>query len=246
MSEPLTPIIESAVRQLFPPQDVAAAIRALEQACDLDPHGRSLSDPTDSDDLRLHLLALSQGDLRKLRDAILVANRDFRDLKPVNIAVFALEVSGNTARARRLRWWCRSCLAVIAIATAVGFALGAWNTPSIWLGLPMGAVAVVLQGLTRCTAIQPVGRLWSIPAASFLTIPIWAALSAKPEVTAAVALLAGLGLRLAAAKRQWRDAGLQRLWARSGSRNLALTLAVSTSGGILLVGLSYLAGRLFH
>jgi len=80
MAPSLTPKTEQHIAALFPPEQRAEAARLLRDECG---HNLPLcSDKSDShiERLRFAALRISTGNVEKLKDAINIAKRDWRDL----------------------------------------------------------------------------------------------------------------------------------------------------------------------
>lgn len=80
MARPLSPNVTKAVERLFSGESKAEVVRLLtEQCADNLPNCKN-EDEYDLEDLRFQVLKLSDGNIEKLRAAVLLANQDWRDL----------------------------------------------------------------------------------------------------------------------------------------------------------------------
>ena len=90
----LSPATIERLRRLFPPGDVAAAVRLLAEGCaeNLPLIGRPVT-PKSLERLRFAAIRVSGGELVRLREAISVAQNDWRDL--LVAAEFAADLTAH-------------------------------------------------------------------------------------------------------------------------------------------------------
>ena len=80
MALPLTPNVAKAVEKLFGDENKEEVVRLLTEQCAEHLPSSERADEYDLEDLRFEVLKLSEGNIEKLRNAVRLANEDWRDL----------------------------------------------------------------------------------------------------------------------------------------------------------------------
>ena len=98
MALPLSPNIAKAVEKLFSDENKEEAVRLLTEQCGVNLPNCKNEDEYDLENLRFQALKLSEGNIEKLRDAIRMANEDWRELisKAGSVRKFKRKLLGKT------------------------------------------------------------------------------------------------------------------------------------------------------
>jgi hypothetical protein len=80
MALPLSPNTAKAVEKLFPDEIKDEVVRLLTEKCADNLPNSEHEDEYDLEDLRFQVLMMSDGNIEKLREAVRMANEDWRDL----------------------------------------------------------------------------------------------------------------------------------------------------------------------
>lgn len=80
MALPLSPNTAKAIEKLFPDGSKDEVVRLLTEKCADNLPNCEHEDEYDLEDLRFQVLVLSEGNIEKLREAVRIANLDWRDL----------------------------------------------------------------------------------------------------------------------------------------------------------------------
>jgi hypothetical protein len=94
---PLTPNVAKAVERLFSGENRAIAHRLLAEECAQNLPNCGHSNEYELEDLRFEVLKLSEGNIIKLRDAVQLANQDWRELAVAagSVREYKLQLLGN-------------------------------------------------------------------------------------------------------------------------------------------------------
>lgn len=155
----LSPDTEAVVNSLFVPQDRDEAVRLLVNECGNNLPNSKNEDEYQLEDLRLQVLCLSKGDLKKLVTAIDIAKQDFRELSVAgNTRAFKREVLGDIQGARRIHFLDRVYVVLLIIAGVVALSMGATGASIRWLTLPFLLVFITYNAI--CHNSSPVKLNW--------------------------------------------------------------------------------------
>lgn len=80
MALPLSPNTAKAIEKLFPDESKDEVVRLLTEKCANNLPNCEHENEYDLEDLRFEVLKLSEGNIKKLQDAVQLANDDWRDL----------------------------------------------------------------------------------------------------------------------------------------------------------------------
>ena len=98
MALPLSPNIAKALEKLFSDENKEEVVRLLTEQCAENLPNCKNEDEYDLENLRFQALKLSEGNIEKLRDAIRMANEDWRELigKAGSVRKFKRKLLGKT------------------------------------------------------------------------------------------------------------------------------------------------------
>jgi len=145
MALPLSPNIVKAVEKLFSDMHKEEVVRLLTEQCAENLQNCKNEDEYELEDLRFRVLKLSEGNIEKLRDAVRMANEDWRDLMGAagSVRKYRRELLGN-ALERNVKsdavWYCQVWSILGLFATFTSFLILNLSNASV-----LQFVAIVLS-----------------------------------------------------------------------------------------------------